>query len=260
MTYEHILSETDGRVGIIRLNRPEKLNAWTDTMNRELQDQVGRWNDDDGIGAFVVTGEGRAFCGGADMDGFGTRLDHTPTRAEQTKFSSPLTHLLRQGKPSVFAIHGYAVGVGLTMALPGDVRIAATDALMSIRFIRVGLVPELGSTRLLAQIVGLGHATDMSLTGRMVNAEEALRMGLVTAVVEPDQLFDTAMEKARQLAENPTPAVMLVKELLADNPVEGDLDVVMEREQVRDRLARTWPEHAEAVRAFAEKRKPNFFE
>ena len=260
MTYEQISSETDGRAGIIRLNRPEKLNAWTSTMDAELQHQITNWNEDDDIGAFVITGEGRAFCAGADLGGFGRRLEETPTRAEETRFSSPFTHLLRRSKPSVIAFNGYGVGVGLTMALPADVRIASTEALLSIRFIKVGLMPELGSTRLLAQIVGTGHATDMCLTGRMVGADEALRMGLVSEVVEPDQLMDSALAKAHELAANPTPAVMLIKELLAANPLESDLDLVMEREQVRDRLARKWPEHAEAVQAFAEKREPRFYD
>lgn len=258
MTYEQILTETRGRVGVIRLNRPEKLNAWTDQMNRELVDQISQWNDDDGIGAFILTAEGRAFCAGADMQGFGQRLETTRSRSEETQFSATITNLLRKSKPSVVAFNGYAMGIGLTMALPADVRLASTEARLSIRFIKVGLMPELGSTRLLAQIVGLGHSTDMCLTGRIVEADEALHMGLVTAVVEPDQLFDTAMAKASELADNPTPAVMLVKELLANNPLEPNLDLAMEREAVRDRLAQGWPEHAEAVSAFAEKREPNF--
>ncbi len=260
MAYEQILSETDGRVGIIRLNRPEKLNAWGPEMAGEMEDQIQRWNDDDDIGAFVVTGEGRAFCAGADLDRFSRRIDETPSRSEESNFSNSITDLLRISKPSVFALNGYAVGVGLTMTLPGDVRIASTDALLSIRFIKVGLMPELGSTRLLPQLVGLGHATDMCLTGRMVDADEAMRIGLVTEVVEPDQLMEAAMKKARELAANPTPAVMLVKQLLADNPSESRLDLVMEREQVRDRIARNWPEHAEALSAFNEKREPKFFD
>ena len=259
MTYEQILSETHGRVGVIRLNRPEKLNAWTSTMSGELMDQIEKWNADDSIGAFVIGAEGRAFCAGADMQGFGQRLTAERDRSEETRFSAPFTNLMRASKPSVIAFNGYAVGVGLTLALPADVRIASTTAQLSIRFIKVGLMPELGSTRLLAQITGLGHATDMCLTGRMVSAEEALHMGLVTQVVEPDELMDAAMAKASELANNPTPAVMLVKELLASNPMEANLDLAMEREVIRDRLAQSWPEHAEAVQAFSEKREPNFF-
>lgn len=260
MPFEQILSETRGRVGIIRLNRPEKLNAWTPQMQAELCDQIERWNADEGIGAFVITGQGRAFCAGADLGGFDQRLVRIRAGTEPTgtDFSSRWTTLLRRSKPSVAAINGYAVGVGLTMTLPCDVRFAASGARMSIRFVKMGLVPELGSTRLLPQIVGLGHATDMCLTGRWVEADEAERIGLVSAAVAPEQLLDVAIAKAEELANNPTAVVMLIKELLARNPAEPDLDTVMEREQVRDRLARTWPDHAEAVRAFLEKREPHF--
>ena len=260
MAYEHILTDTRGRVGVIKLNRPEKLNAWTSLMHDELTDQLERWNADDGIGASVITGEGRAFCSGADIEGFSERLSEDQSQAGRGRasFSVPWTVLVQRSKPVVAAINGYAIGVGLTMVLPCDVRIAAEDAQLSIRFVKVGLVPELGSTRLLAQLTGLGHASDMCLTGRMVPAEEALRMGLVTAVTPPERLLETAIEKAEELANNPTPVVMLIKELLAVNPLEPNLDAVMEREQMRDRIARQWPEHEEATRAFLEKRSPRF--
>ena len=129
---------------------------------------------------------------------------------------------------------------------------------MSIRFIKMGLMPELGSTRILAQLVGLGNATEMSLTGRMVPADEALRMGLVTQVTAPEDLLDTAITKAREIADNPSNAVMLTKELLRKNSMESDLEAVMERESVRDQIARKHPNHAEAVSAFLEKRPPQF--
>ena len=129
---------------------------------------------------------------------------------------------------------------------------------MSIRFVKMGLMPELGSTRILSQLVGLGHATDMSLTGRMVPADEALRMGLVTAVTEPEDLMSTAITKAKEIAGNPPGAVMLIKELLRKNPMEADLEAVMERESIRDQIARRHPDHAEAVAAFLEKRDPKF--
>lgn len=260
MAYEQILSEIHDRVGVIRLNRPEKLNAWTGQMGEEIQDQVAAWNTDPAIGAILVTGEGRSFCAGADVGAFANRATENaqgsgePIRRGGVGF----THAIRGSKPTVAAINGYAVGIGLTMILPFDIRIASTRAQLSIRFIKMGLMPELGSTRLLAQIVGLGNATDMCLTGRMVGAEEALRMGLVTAVTEPEALFETALAKATEIADNPTRAVMMIKELLAKNPLDGDLEAVMERENLRDQIARRLPDHTEAVTAFLEKRPPNF--
>ena len=260
MAHDEILTETRGRVGIIRLNRPGKLNAWTDTMSAEIIDAMGAWNDDDGIGAIVLTGEGRAFCAGADIGNFAKRVEtNRQGQGEQLhRGGANMTNFIRQSKPTVAAVNGYAVGVGLTMILPCDVRIASTNANLSIRFIKMGLMPELGSTHLLAQLVGLGNATEMCLTGRMVAAEEALRIGLVTAVTEPDDLVATALAKAAEIANNPTRAIMMIKELLRKNPMEDDLDAVMEREGLRDQIARRLPDHAEAVAAFLEKREARF--
>lgn len=262
MAFEQILTETRGRVGIIRLNRPERLNAWTDRMHAEMQEQVEAWNADPGIGAFVLTGEGRAFCAGADLGGFNRRLEEDdtvpPPSARATRLGHPWPMLIQRSKPSVAAVNGYAIGVGLTMILPCDVRIASENAKLSIRFVKVGLVPELGSTRLLAQHVGLGNATDMCLSGRMVDAAEAHHMGLVLGVTKPEDLLETAVAKAEELANNPTDVVLTIKDLLAKNVLEPDLESVMEREGTRDRMARKWPSHSEAVKAFLEKREPQF--
>ena len=127
-----------------------------------------------------------------------------------------------------------------------------------MRFIKMGLVPELGSTRILSELVGLGHATDMCLTGRIVGAEESLRMGLVSDVTSSDELFDKALEKANEIANNPTDAVMMIKELLEKNPMDRDLSAVMERESIRDQVARRLPDHDEAIEAFTQKREPEF--
>ncbi len=258
MAYEQILTETIGRVGVIRLNRPEKLNAWTDVMATEMTDQIQAWNSDDGIGAIVIAGEGRAFCAGADLQGFNRRLEDDPEARAASGRAVNWTNLIRESKPVIVAIHGYAVGVGLTMALPADVRYAAEDTRLSIRFVKVGLVPELGSTRLLSQLVGLGHATDICLSGRMVPADEAFRIGLVSAVVPKEELFDIALAKAEEYANNPTAVVRKIKRLLSDNVTEPDLSRVMEREVARDRESRRLPSHQEAVTAFLEKRDPIF--
>jgi enoyl-CoA hydratase/carnithine racemase len=258
--YEQILTEAKGRVGVIRLNRPAKLNAWTAQMGEEIRDQIESWNADPGIGAIVITGEGRAFCAGADIGGFAERAQRNAQGEGEPRGRGgySFTHFIRRSKPTVVAINGYAAGIGLTLALPCDVRIASDAARLSIRFIKMGLIPELGSTRLLAQIVGLGNAADMCLTGRFVEADEALRMGLVSQVVPGDQLIDAAMAKAEEIGSNPTAAVMMIKELLAKNPTDPDLDAVMEREQIRDETARRMPDHREAITAFREKREPQF--
>src|SRR3712207_2837687 len=143
MAYEEILTETRERVGIIRLNRPAKLNAWTARMGEEIQDQIRRWNDDPGIGAVVITGEGRAFCAGADIGGFAQRAERNAQGDGEARGRGgySFTHCLRRSKPTVAAINGYAAGIGLTLALPCDVRIASDTAKLSIRFVKVGLIP-----------------------------------------------------------------------------------------------------------------------
>ena len=261
MTHEHILTEIKDRVGIIRLNRPEKLNAWNEVMSGEIVDQITEWNDDDAIGAIMMTGVGRAFCAGADIGGFAERAERNAdqsTAEPMRRGGASLTHFLRESKPTVAAINGYAVGVGLTMILPFDIRIASTEAQLSIRFIKMGLIPELGSTRLLANLVGLGPATDMCLTGRMVSAEEARTIGLVTEVTSPEDLEQIALAKAAEIANNPTNVVMMIKELLRQNPMDTNLEGVMERENIRDQIARRLPDHKEAISAFLAKRQPNF--
>ena len=260
MGYQNILTEQRERVGIIRLNRPEKLNAWNAEMSEEIVDQITQWNDDSSIGAIMMTGVGRAFCAGADIGGFAQRAkeNEEPGGGEPIRRGGALTHFLRESKPTVAAINGYAVGVGLTMILPFDIRIASTQAQLSIRFIKMGLIPELGSTRLLANLVGLGPATDMCLTGRMVPAAEALSMGLVSTVTEPEDLEETAIAKAAEIANNPTSVVMMIKELLSRNPMDSDLEAVMERENIRDQIARRQADHKEAITAFLEKRDARF--
>lgn len=260
MSYEQIITETRGRVGIIRLNRPQKLNAWTSQLGSEVQHQIGEWNNDDGIGAIVITGEGRAFCAGADLDDFAVRVkaNQSGSGEKLARGGHGFTQLIQQSKPTVAAVNGYAVGVGLTMILPCDVRIASTEAKLSIRFIKMGLMPELGSTRILSQLVGLGNATEMCLTGRMVPGDEALRIGLVTQLTSPEELMETAIAKAEEIANNSTQAVMMIKELLRKNPMDPDLEAVMEREGLRDQIARRLPDHAEAVAAFRERRAPEF--
>ena len=263
MAYETIITETEGNVGVIRFNRPDRLNAWTYQLNAEVQDQISHWNEDASVGAIVLTGEGRAFMAGADLNDFADRVEKGKAgdKSEQIAvsgggYSTP--EFLRRSKPTVAAVNGFAVGIGLTLILPCDVRIASTKGLMSIRFVKMGLMPELGSTRILSELVGLGNATEMCLTGRMVPADEALRMGLVPQVPEPEDLVSPAVAKAAEIAGNPNNAVMAIKELLRKNPMDPDLEAVMERESIRDQIAREHPNHEEAVSAFLEKRDPKF--
>ncbi len=261
--YETILYERRGRVGLITLNRPEKLNAWNPRMEGEFIDAVNGASTDREVGALVVTGAGRAFCAGGDISGWS---DEISSRAERPA-ASPLLNregspevpiVLRRGKPIIAAINGPAIGIGLTMPLACDIRIASDKATFSARFVKVGLTPECGSTRYLPAVVGLGNALFLALTGRIVDANEAGERGLVDRVVPHEKLMEEAMALAEEIAANPGDAVWAAKRLLHENAAEDDLRRVVTQEGFAIREMRRLPDHAEAVQAFMEKREPRF--
>lgn len=258
--YEHIRAERRGRVIIVTLHRPEKLNAWTPMMMAEYRDAIARANDDPDIGAVVMTGAGRAFCAGADIgEVFAKQIDRAP-RAEKPAAASEdyLSFLARMPKPTIAAINGAAVGVGITQVLPFDIRLASEAARIGFFFVRMGLVPELGSSHFLPRLVGSGRALEWCLTGRMIEAAEAREAGLVTEVVAADALVDRAVALGEELADRPLASMRLIRTLLAENAHEGDIAAVQKREGDALRDAYASPEHHEAVAAFLGKRKPDF--
>lgn len=265
MEYEQIRSERRGAVAWLTLHRPERMNAWTPRMAEELAHAIEHANGDPQVGAVVLTGEGRGFCAGADMEAtFGTRLAGRDPGADTASGQGGLpagldwVALVRRSKPLVAAVNGAAVGVGMTMILPFDVIVASERARFGMLFVRMGLVPELASTHFLVSRMGFGRASEMCLSGRIVEAEEAARGGLVDRLVAHDALAASALETAEAIAANPDPQLRMVKELLTRNAVEADLEEVQRRETLHLRTCWKTPEHREAVLAFTEKRKPRF--
>ena len=276
--YEQILFETRGDVALITLNRPDRLNAYTGKMSVELMDAVATANEDRTIGAIVVTGAGRGFCAGADVESqFKAQLDRDSDRqtardgdaeagggAEGSSGRRPRGRptdwvmLCRQSKPMVAAINGVAIGIGVTMVLPMDQLIASESARLSCRFVKMGITPELASSHFLVQRCGWGPSSDLALSGRIVDAAEALRLGLVDQVVPDDQLLAAALERAGEYAANPDPQLRMIKMLLTENACETDLDRVVDREGEALAKAMKSPEFAEAVDAFLNKRPPKF--
>ncbi len=265
MDFEQILMERREEVMVLTLNRPEKLNAWTPKMSAELTAAITDANDDDEIGAIVITGAGRGFCAGADISGqFAANLDAreetgqaAPPPQREARSTDWIT-LCRQSKPLVAAINGPCIGVGLTMVLPFDQLLAAEGAKLSLRFVKMGLVPELASSHFMVTRCGWGAASWLALSGTTVLADEAYRLRLVDRVVAPDALLDEAVAVARELGSNPGPQVRMIKQLLTINATEGDLAAVQQREIDAIQVAYRSPEHREAVMAFMEKREPNF--
>lgn len=258
MTYEQILFEIQDHIGIMTLNRPERLNAWTYTMSAELTDAIESCNDNPDVGAMVITGAGRGFCAGADIkDTFQARIDGKPS--ERPKHDpTDWVGLVRSSKPIVAAVNGASVGVGATMVLPCDVIVASESAKFAMGFIKMGLVPELASSHFLVQRMGIGRASEMCLSGRLYPAAEAYEQGLVDRLVPDDQLMQTATDIAKSFAANPSPQLRWVKQLLTQNGSATDLAAVQKIEGEMLQLAYNTPEHKEAVAAFLEKREPDF--
>ena len=250
MEYEQILREQRDDIVVLTLNRPEKLNAWTARMTDELAHAVTEADADPTVGAVVVTGAGRGFCAGADIEAVFDAQIQGDSSAGVSSNANDWVALVRSTKPIVAAINGPAIGVGLTMVLPFDRLVAAEGAKLSVRFVKLGLVPELASSTFLPLRCGWGAATDLMLSGRTVLADEALRLGLVDEVVAPDQVLDVAIARARSYGENATSAVRSIKRLLTVNANETDTTAAQKRELAALVEAYASPEHHEAVAAF----------
>lgn len=260
MAYQEVIIEERGHVGIVTLNRAERLNALGEPMSVEMREAIEAYNREPGIGAIVLTGSGRAFCAGADFNRWQADLEAEQRgqgRQEWPEFEDWVSFVQRS-KPLICAINGFAMGAGLTITLPCDVRIASQEARLSMRFVRVGVIPELASTRLLGQIVGLTQALELMLSGRIVDAQEAGRIGLVNRVVPHEQLLDAAVETAAQIASNPAESLAAIKRLVWTNLTETDIQEMMKREMREFTAALGRPAFKEAVSAFLEKREPQF--
>jgi enoyl-CoA hydratase/carnithine racemase len=275
MAYDHILYDVQDKVLNLTLNRPDKLNAYTGTMQAELIDAFDRADRDDGVRAIIVTGAGRGFCAGADLASGGNTFDRAARgRAAPTKADGTVDYsddAVRDGggrvtlrifeclKPVIAAVNGPAVGIGVTMQLPMDIRIASTDARFGFVFSRRGIVPEAASSWFLPRLVGIQQALEWTYSGRVFSAEEALAGRLVSKVVAPDQLLPAARSIAREIADN-TAAVscalirqMMWKGLTADHPMEAH-KVDSRGIYVRGASA----DVKEGVTSFLEKRPPRF--
>lgn len=260
MSFENILTEVRGRVGIVTMNRPDVLNAMTAQMLSEIREQIQTWNGDDSVGAIVLTGAGRGFCSGADISRFERAVEGGPKEGGIPSTDSNWSELIKQSKPIICAINGVAVGQGITMTLPCDVRVASDNARMSFRFVRIGLTPEYGSTHYLPYLVGLGRTLELMLSGRFVQADEAYRIGLINHVFAADELLDKAVELAQEIAGNPIWQLEQTKRQIHAHYLEHDITKIHEIETEIFRKSQETDSHKEALIAFRERREPRFHE
>jgi enoyl-CoA hydratase/carnithine racemase len=204
--YENIRYEITGPAATITLHRPDKLNAYTTEMGDEVVDAFARARDDDAVRAVILTGAGRAFCAGVDLEHLkahmaGGNASKKAKLGEEDFLRKLPLELLSYPKPVIAAINGPAIGVGVTMLLPCDVRIAAENAKLGVTFAKLGILPGLGSTHLLPRLVGMAKALELVLTARVINAFEAREIGLVNRVVPPESLLVEAQAMAAAMAE-----------------------------------------------------------
>ena len=255
MAYENIIVETRGRVGLITLNRPKALNALNDALMDELGGALGRFDADEGIGAIVITGSEKAFAAGADI---GAMKDWSYMDVYKSEYITRNWERLRSvRKPVIAAVAGFALGGGCELAMMSDFIIAADTARFGQPEIKIGVIPGAGGTQRLPRAVGKSKAMVLILTGRMMDAGEAERAGLVSRVVPAAKLLEDALAAAAQIAEYSLPSVMAAKEAI-NRAFESPLTegILFERRQFHSLFATE--DQKEGMAAFVEKRKPNF--
>lgn len=268
MDYSDILYEVDGAAAVITLNRPEKLNAWTPAMGREVPDAIERADRDRAVRGVILTGAGRGFCAGADMGTLNSIADagredvvedprSTPGTIEANyhqRFSFPL----RGQKPLIAAVNGPAAGLGLILSLYCDIRFAAEQARFGTAFVKLGLIAEHGVSWLLPRAVGIGNALDLLYSARVVGAEEALRMGLVQRVAPAEQLLPQVKEYIAGLARTSSPEAMRVMRRLVWDAQWTDLATAVHAANAAMPPTLASDDFKEGLAAFAEKREPRY--
>jgi enoyl-CoA hydratase len=254
MAYENILVETHGRVGVIRLNRPQALNALNSKLNAELAEAVAAFDADPGIGCMVITGSEKAFAAGADIKEMAGKSYMDVLLGD---FAANWDGAARARKPIVAAVAGFALGGGCELVMQCDVVIAADNAKFGQPEIKLGVIPGLGGTQRLTRAIGKAKAMDLCLTGRMMDATEAERSGLVARVVPLASLMDEAMKVAETIAALSLPAVLAAKEAV-NRSFETTLAEGLRFERRAFHALFATEDQKEGMAAFVEKRPPNF--
>lgn len=256
-----LLLQKEGHIAILSLNRPDKMNAISMDMRHDFPLVFQEVQDDDHIRALIITGAGRGFCSGADVSAQAARAAgqqvETSRKTILDLIGSFILAFEKMNKPIIAAINGIAAGIGLTMTLCSDIRIATTDARFSAIWVKRGLIADGGATLLLPLIVGMEKALELCFTGDIIDAKEAEAIGLVSKVVPHEELMPRARELAHKIASNPSISVELVKRIIWGK-IRKQLHEQLILETYAQHVCRTTQDHKEAATAFMEKRKPVF--
>ena len=248
-------------VVVATLNRPQRMNALTFGMFGQLQTLCDDVAADDTVRAVILTGAGRGFCAGLDLDDAGTLPGMSAAQflLRQEGWANAITSFRRVPKPVIAAVNGAASGAGFSLALAADIRLATAAARFNAAFVKIGLTGgDCGSSWMLPRIVGLGHAYEILLTGRLVESDEAARIGLVNRIVAPDDLLREAITLAETINANSPLGVRLTKQVIQINVDAPSLEAAVEMENRNQTLASRSPDMTEALTAFREKRPPSF--
>ncbi|MFV0535492.1 MAG: enoyl-CoA hydratase/isomerase family protein [Cumulibacter sp.] len=249
-------------VRLLRLNRPDRLNTMTHELLTELHAALDDANADQDVRVVILTGEGRAFCAGLDLLGYGDpyKEDWGPARgglATQREIASCAEKIRDLSKPVIAAVNGAAAGGGLALVLASDIRVAVPEAVFRVAFIKAGFSAcDIGTSWLLPRIVGAGHAHDLMLTGRRFSADEAYRMGMLAEVVEPEDLMAAVYAKADEIMSNPPFSVELTKQGMWVSLEIPSFHAAVEFENRQQILSSMTEDRNEAAAAFLEKRDP----
>jgi enoyl-CoA hydratase/carnithine racemase len=261
MTYECLLYEVKDGIATLTLNRPERLNALGGTLRQDLHDAVTRAGADPEVRVMVVTGAGKGFCSGGDVKAMGEAKAGQRERPLLEKIAPgrdrTLLAMREAPQPIIAAVNGAAAGAGMNLALGCDLRIASTNAKFTQAFVKRGLHPDWGGTYFLPRVVGMAKACEMIFTGEVIDAAEALRLGIVSRVVAPEELLPTAYDLARRIAAGPPVAIRLAKRSLYANE-DLDLRGALQMETMAQNICFETEDATEGIRAFGEKRAPIF--
>lgn len=255
-----VLLRVDDGVAWITLNRPDRLNAFAGTMRDDLHDAIDRAASSDDVRVLVITGAGRGFCTGADVEVMSDLLQRGDDATFETLVQAGMRVVQRLRaveQPVIAAVNGPAAGAGASLALACDFRVASERATIGVTFNRIGLHPDWGATYTLPRLVGAGRAAELVMSGRMVEAREAERIGLFERVVAEDWFEDEVKKLAKELAAKPPLALKLAKRTLADS-LDSDLDAMLAAEREQQMRCFRSADAKEGITAFNEKRTPVF--
>ncbi|MBM7095950.1 enoyl-CoA hydratase/isomerase family protein [Bacillus sp. H-16] len=253
--FETILYQVENNVAWVTMNRPDKLNAFTEQMNKEIIKALKSAGKDTEVRAVVLTGKGRAFCAGEDLAGVNEDTDHAEFLRK--RYNPMIRELASLEKPVIAAVNGVAAGAGMSLALASDFRLASEKAAFVEAFIHIGLVPDSGTLYYLPRLVGHAKAMELAVFGEKVPAEKAKELGLVNDVYSEEEFQAGVKAYAERLAHMPTKAIGLIKRYLYKS-WDHDLADMLEYEAYAQRTAGKSDDHREGMKAFFDKRQPSY--